>query len=233
MRLNYLPMLLACLTTATAAGCAQDEDFAIQCDNGYRLASAGEHKKAVPLLDACISSGKASPSVSRSAYSGRAWSHSNLGDAKSAVSDQENAFRLSQPVSYHEFINYASYLRAVGRYQDSLAPLMSAEAIDRTNGNVSMMTQYNLGWTLQELGKHEEAIAAFTRGIPAQPGYAFVYFRRGLSFEQTGQKEAARSDFEKVSRLVRPSEVKGISEMYLPKIREKLNEYGLALQFAS
>lgn len=218
-----------CIAAAGVIACSSDEDIANHCDLGYKSASAGEHKQAVPLLSACLNSGKASAAETRNAHEARAWAQSNLGDAMSAVADQESAFRLSRPDTHREFINYASYLRAAGRLEDSLAALKSAEAIENATGTVGMMTLYNLGWTLQELGKHEEAIAAFTRGIPAQPDYAFVYYRRGISLEKAGRKDAAYSDFEKVSRLIQPSQVTGLSAKYLPQVREKLNEHGLVL----
>ena len=218
-----------CIAAAGVIACSANVDASNQCNLGYKSASDGEHKQAISLLSACLNSGKASAAETRNAHEARAWAQSNLGDAMSAVADQESAFRLSRPDTHREFINYASYLRAAGRLEDSLAALKSAEVIESASGPVGMMTLYNLGWTLQELGKHEEACAAFTRGISAQPDYAFAYYRRGISLEKAGRKDAAYSDFEKVSRLIQPSQVTGLSAKYLPQVREKLNEHGLVL----
>ncbi len=92
------------------------------------------------------------------------------------------------------------------------------------------MTQYQLGWTYQELGRHEEAIAAFSKGIPQQADFAFAYYRRGLSFESLGQKEAARADFQKVRALVATADRGKVSDKELPDIRKKLAEYGVHLR---
>jgi len=82
-----------------------------------------------------------------------------------------------------------------GKHLNSLEPLLKAEVLDERSGHVSMMTQYNLGWSLYELGKYEEAISAFTKGIQDQPDYPFVYFRRGLAYDKIERVEKAESDF--------------------------------------
>lgn len=191
------------------------------------MASNGNYQEAIPVLTTCLKSQDGPSNTRRRAYEARAWAYSNQENPKAAVADQEAAFQIAPAGAHHEFINYASYLRAAGRVADSLAPLRSAEATDRAAGQVSMMTQYNLGWTLQELGQHEEAIAAFSRGIPVQSEYAFVYYRRGLSQEALGRKDAARADFEKVAGLIKTPEAERKSGKYLPQIREKLKEYGI------
>ena len=145
-----------------------------------------------------------------------------------AVSDQEAAFKISAATDYREFINYASYLRSANRIADSLAPLRAAEALDSAAGNIGMMTQYNLGWTLQELGQHEEAIASFSRGIPLQPDYAFVYYRRGISLEALGRKEEARTDFQMAAQLIKKSpDIERKSGKFMPQLREKFKAYGI------
>ena len=78
-------------------------------------------------------------------------------------------------VEYRDYINFAMYLRRVGHYEDSLRALHSAENLDKANDHPAMMTQYQIGWTLSALGRYDEAVTAFTRGIPDQPDYPFVY----------------------------------------------------------
>lgn len=124
-----------------------------------------------------------------------------------------------------QFINYALYLRKVGRFQDSLEAVLKAERID--SGNVNMMTQYNKGWSLLELGRYAEAVESFTKGVPYQPDYAFVYWRRGLAYEGLGETTRARADFEKTAKLLIEQDKVSEAEEFLPAMREKLRHYGL------
>ena len=70
-----------------------------------------------------------------------------------------------------------------------------------------MVTQYNLGWVLFELNRFEEAIEAFSKGIPQQPNYPFVYLRRGLAYLKQGDTKNARQDFDEFIALVGDQQV--------------------------
>ncbi len=227
MKRSLAPMFVVCLSQLGLTGCSPGSAGSKPCDVGYEMARAGNFQQAVSVLDTCINSGETVGETRRLAYQARAWAKSNLGDTNGALKDHEASLQIAPEAAYHEFINHASYLRATGRIEESLGPLHSAESIDKAEKQTSMMTQYNLGWTLQELGRHDEAITAFNRGIPQQPNYPFAYYRRGLSLEALGQKDAARVDFEKTADLIRPPEVEKTAGKYLPQIRKKLAEYGI------
>lgn len=197
------------------------------CDSGQDAAHSGKYPEAVELLARCLSDNNLSVDSRTRALQARAWAHANLKQHQLAVSDQEAAFALKAPSDYREFINYASYLRSVKRYEDSLRALRSAEAFEASSGTPSMMTHYNLGWTLHELGRYEEAAQAFSKGIPAQPDYPFVYWRRGLAFDAMGRKEDARKDFETFAMRFASFENKASVSDWLPAIREKLQQYGI------
>ena len=95
------------------------------------------------------------------------------------------------------------------------------------DGNVSMMTQYNKGWSLLELGQYAGAVEAFSKGIPIQPDFAFVYWRRGLAYEGLGDKKRAQADFEKSAKLlVEKNNVAAAGDL-LPAMRAKLRQYGI------
>ncbi len=220
-------LALLVISIAGMTGCTPRQPISDVCHRGYNMAVAGSFQEAIPVLSLCLESRDASPALRRQAYTARAWANKRLDKPTLAVADQEAAFQIDPAKSYHEFINYAFYLRAAGRASDSLAPLKSAEAMDKAKGWTSMMTQYHLGWTFQELKKHEEAVAAFSRGIPSQPEFAYAYYRRGLSQEALGRKDRARADFEKVNKLIKRSDRGNTSENELPELRKKLNEYGI------
>jgi len=84
---------------------------------------------------------------------------------------------------------------------------MGRKKIDQMQGHPSMMTQYNLGWSLYKIGRFEVAIEAFNTGIPIQPDYAFVYFRRGLAYVKLGKEAQAKEDFSEFLILVGDQEV--------------------------
>jgi tetratricopeptide (TPR) repeat protein len=108
--------------------------------------------------------------------------------------------------------------------------VLSAERIE--GEKVSMMTQYNKGWSLLELGRHKEAVEAFTKGLPIQPDYAFVYWRRGLAYESLGNKELAKRDFERCAELLISKNNVAAAGDLLPAMRQKLRQYGLDDRYA-
>jgi tetratricopeptide (TPR) repeat protein len=204
---------------------------ASECDKGEERIRSGQFSDAVDLLSRCLAVKGLNESARARTLQLRAWAYFNLRKNMLAVSDQEAAFKIKPPSDYREFINYSLYLRRVGRYEDSLRAVRSAEEFDQKSGQVSMMTQYHLGWTLSELGRYEEAVKAFTSGIPAQPDYPFVYWRRGLAFEALDRKEDARKDFETAARFIVESKNKWEGEDLLIAIRAKLRQYGLERKY--
>ena len=211
-----------------AVGCSGDAPVA-NCEYGVNAAREGKYEEAVKVISSCLVSPGLAVNARADALQARAWAHSKLSQDSLAVEDQEAAFKLRSP-DYREFISYASYLRRVGRHQDSLDAVLAAERTE--GGKVSMMTQYHKGWSLLELGRHKEAAEAFTKGIPAQPDYAFVYWRRGLAYEGLGKKQLARRDFEHCAQLlISKNEVASAGEL-LPAMRAKLRQYGLDKRFS-
>jgi tetratricopeptide (TPR) repeat protein len=206
-------------------GCADSEIPTMMCQAGADAARTGDYEQAVSMISTCLTMPGLPKDERANALEARAWSYSNLKQHALAIGDEEAAHKLRPPSEYRQFINYATYLRRVGRIQDSLNAVLAAERLEA--GKVSMMTQYNKGWSLLELGRHAEAVAAFTKGIPVQPDYAFVYWRRGLAHEGVGDKAQARADFEKSARLlIEKNNIAAAGEL-LPAMREKLRQYGI------
>jgi tetratricopeptide (TPR) repeat protein len=218
------------LTLAVAfGGCSTTEDPSALCRAGSEVAHSGDAAEAVSLLSTCLALPGLPEEERVDALQVRAWAYSNLGQYALAVADQEASYKLQAPTRYLQFINYAFYLRSAGRAQDSLHAVLAAEALEA--GKVSMMTQYNKGWSLAELGRHREAVEAFTKGIPIQPDYAFVYWRRGLAYEGLGDRKAAQADFETSARLLTEKDNVAAAGQLLPAMREKMRAYGLDKRF--
>lgn len=181
--------------TFSLPGCGQIDKW-YYCGYGHKNAENKNYETAIRLLDNCLELGSLLPKQQVFYLQTRAWAHFSLDNYSKALQDQEKSFKLIPPTTHREFINHAAYLRMVGRSLESLEPLLKAEVLDERDGrHPSMMTQYNLGWSLYEIGRYDEAIAAFTKGIPSQPDYPFVYFRRGLAYDKIDQVKKAESDF--------------------------------------
>lgn len=206
-------------------GCADRGLPAAICHAGIDAAHKGDHEQAVVIITTCLAMPWLPMAERADALEARAWSYSCLRQYAQAVQDQEAAYELRPPSEYRQFINYASYLRGRGRLQDSLNAVVTAEGME--GGKVSLMTQYNKGWSLLELARYREAVDAFSKGIPIQPDYAFAYWRRGLAHEGLGDRASALADFEKAARLLIEKNNVAAAGDLLPAMREKLRQHGL------
>jgi tetratricopeptide (TPR) repeat protein len=205
------------------AGCSPVKKW-YYCGNGHKSAQNENHEKAIDLLDTCLEIHSLSAQQQAFYLQARAWAQFSLENFQNALRDQEKSFELIPPTSQKEYINHAAYLRMTGNLIDSLKPLLKAEALDEIAGQVSMLTQYNLGWSLYELGRYSEAISAFTSGISDQPDYPFVYFRRGLAYDKIDRVDQAESDFiEFVSFF--ENEDKGFNDRFSGQLIEASQKY--------
>jgi len=223
--MNRVRVAIACAWLLLGAGCGNEVAEAM-CETGTQAAREGKHEQAVVAIAGCLAQAGLSDMTRAHALQSRAWSYSSLSQYPLAVADQEAAFKLRPATDYREFINYAVYLRHVGRHEQSLYAVLSAERI-QGGSKARMMTQYHKGWALLELGRHKEAVEAFTEGVPDQPDYAYVYWRRGLAHEALGDKQLAARDFERCAQLlIDKREVASAGEV-VPALKEKLRQYGL------
>lgn len=201
------------------------------CAEGERANVAAEYVQAEKAMSACLATPGLDKAARRRALQVRAWASYSLERDASAVRDQEASFQISPPNTISEMINYASYLRRVARYEDSLQVLLAVEKADAAAGGPGMMTQYNLGWTLAELGRHEQAIKAFSVGIPLQPEYPFAYWRRALSYEALGRRAQAHADIERAAALMKHGEMTFPDSALTRALRKKVKEYGLGKKY--
>ena len=224
--MNIQPILFILLLSITF-GCDNNAKISA-CETGGVAASHGQFPLAIQELDQCLSIAHLDQALKTKVLRARAWAHYNLHNETQAIVDQEEAFKLGSPRNYEALINYASYLRSAQRYQDSLAPLYQALAIDEKNAHVRMMTLYNLGWSLQKLGEYQQSIDFFTKGIPAQPEFPFVYWKRGLSYHALGLKEEAKKDFQQFRMLYNKNNL-AIPPSWKQEILDTLSLYKLTL----
>jgi tetratricopeptide (TPR) repeat protein len=57
-----------------------------------------------------------------------------------------------------------------------------------------MMFHYHRGWTLNLLGRYEEAVAEFTEGLKTQPDYQGAFDRRACAYARLGRLPEALAD---------------------------------------
>ena len=197
------------------------------CEQGEVALERSQFADVVSSLSNCLANRSLDSASRRRALQVRAWAYYSLHQDNAAVHDQEASFREGGPTEYREFINYSSYLRRVSRFEDSLGALREAERIDLRSGKVSMMTQYNLGWTLTELRRYDEAVKVLTDAIPLQPEFPFVYWRRALVFEALGRTSEARRDIESAAKILMTGPMKFPEDEFKIALRKKIRQYNL------
>lgn len=186
---------------------------------------------AVSTLSDCLANLNLDSAARKRALQVRAWAYFSLHQDKAAVLDQEASFKVDRPKEYREFINYSSYLRRVSRHEDSLSALRAAESIEQQSGKLSMMTQYNLGWTLTELQRYDEAVTVLTKAIPLQPDYPFVYWRRALALEALGRIGEAKQDIDSAARTMMNGSIKFPDDEFKVALRKKIQKYNLQKKY--
>ena len=205
------------------SGCGQVEKW-YYCGYGQQSVKNQDYTGAVRLLGTCLELQTLLPEQRASYLQSRALAHFSLDHFAAALRDQEASFRLVAPSTQRELVNHAVYLRLSGKPLASLDPLREAEMIDEREGRASMMTQYNLGWSLYELGRYDEAIAAYSKGITSRPYYAFAYFRRGLAYDKVGRVAQAEDDFDMFVSILHGEDIE-FKEGFVDELRKTSLRY--------
>lgn len=197
------------------------------CDGALKATRDGD-SSAILLLTDCVSSSEAD-SLRAQALQYRAWLYFSSGNFQEAAFDQEKSLSLTPSPSYESLINHSLYLRRAQRFEESLALAKLAQAVESRSGDTtSMMTQYHLGWSYFELGRYDEAVTAFSRGIPFQPDYSAVYWLRAQSYEKLGDKAKAEADLRTLNELLQTPRGRRDLGKWLAAASEKLKALGLS-----
>ncbi|WP_031361412.1 tetratricopeptide repeat protein [Caballeronia sordidicola] len=127
-----------------------------------------------------------------------------LHDDRAALDTQLAAIELMPKPTDLQLLLASRLYRSNKRNDESLATLnrvRDAHEVAHDMDRVLGMPYYQeLGSTLAAMGRHQEAIDAFTEGIPLEPALADVYRRRAIEREATGDTTGARADYVQFAR---------------------------------
>src|SRR5262249_44769472 len=118
------------------------------------------------------------------------------------------------------------------RYQEALDQLQTASTY--APGRKELL--YGFGDVYSKLGRNADAVAAFNQLIARDPRYAIAALNEligreprhplahtslGLAYEATGNKEQARSSFEKAVDVAANEKYTDVAREHLAKLQEK------------
>lgn len=188
------------------------------CAVGAEFVRRDLYHDAIVPLSRCLSA-DLTDDVRAYVLGARAYAYGKENQFEQAVEDQKAFIALQKPQDARPLIMLGMYYRELKQYDKSLEVLKTASEY-----GAGMGVYYHTGLTLHQAGRYEEAIKAYTKGIPKQPDYPYVFYRRALSYEAIGDMDRARRDFSRAFELVP-------KDGYEPDIAAKLNEYGFNPKF--
>jgi len=194
------------------------------CDLGVQAAKRKEHPVAISHYTACLRTAVTLPDRAR-ALRNRALSYNELRQYALAVEDQRQALSLEAPTTVWPLVMMSVYYRGVKQYEAALAALKAATKLDEDGPGTGpgMAVYYHTGQTLHAMGRYQEAIEAYTLGIPKQPDFGYALYRRALSYEAIGNREMAKRD------LFRAAELEP-RDGYERDVAAKIKQYGLPVR---
>ena len=206
------------------------------CGGIRQLAIEKAYEAAHARVRQCIALADTLPGGSGYVLGLDAWALFGMERYEEAVSAQEAAnFYLQGDGDGDEirgFLQLSLYAYKASRLPLAIRSAQAARKIAISNGGTTMPIQYHLGRALRAAGRHNEAIAALSEGIPFQPLYPFAYWERALAYEETQDSRAAEQDLEVVAHLLQSeAEREEIDEPFLRNVEAKLDEYEIPIQW--
>lgn len=204
-------ILVTVLLVSIQAGAQPPGDCAV----GAQFVKRGLYHDSINPLSRCLSA-DLTDEVRAYILGARAYAYGEVSQFEQAMEDQRAFIALQKPQDARPLIMLGMYYRELKQYDKSLEALKTANEYGSGMG-----IYYHTGLTLHQAGRYKEAIEAYTKGIPKQPNYAYVFYRRALSYEAVEDRDRARRDFSRAFELVP-------KDGYEAEIAAKLNEYGFS-----
>lgn len=134
------------------------------------------------------------------AYEYVAYTISALGGYDDAIALYRDAETKWPKHDFWARIELVRNYRILRQYDKALAELEEiAKAYPTTMG---MAYYYHRGWTLNEAGRFDEALAAFDKGLEQQPDYSWALMRRACARAGLGKLREALEDQEQGAKLL-------------------------------
>ena len=196
-----------------------------RCIEGDKAAQSDKFAAAVEHFTACLGNAGLTTASKARALLNRALAYGELKQWSRALEDQKAGLALEAPRNVWPLVMLAVYHRELKQYEPALAALRAAMSLDEDGPGTGpgMAVHYQMGQTLHAMGRYQDAIEVYTRGIPKQPDYGYALYRRALAYEAVGDREMAKRD------LFRAAELEP-RDGYEADVAAKLKEYGFTVR---
>lgn len=178
-------------------------DVLATCQRSNIEGRAGHLDEAIRLANECLASHSLPVSVRATMLQQLALLELVGQHARAALDAQMASVDLSAMPTL-QLITLAHLYRINDRYNDTAVTLDRLHAKYETAPDIDHalgMAYYDeRGWALLGLGRRQEAIDAFTHGIPLQPALAEAYLGRAEAREAIGDSTGARTDYTQFAR---------------------------------
>lgn len=210
---------MSSFATSNIAPTPQDD-----CEAGINSAQSKHCSTAITQLSNCLARELPAPAQSF-VLQARAQCFLTLKQPELALKDQKASLAIDPPKDVWPFVMLGVYYRELKQYYLSLDALKNALKFDEDGPGTGpgMAVYYHTGQTLHAAGRYEEAVEAYTIGIPKQPDYGYALYRRAISYESLGDKVQAKRDFFRAAEL----EPK---EGYEEDMKAKFAEFGISVK---
>lgn len=126
--------------------------------------------------------------------------YANLGAYEEAFADFERMYRLEIAQPFWSLVRRAGLLKRLGQYEEALDVL--DELLVARGYQPAMPIFYHMGLIYVKMQDYEQAVAAFDKGIPAQPDYGWAFIKRSCAKAKLGKYDEALEDYLKGRQLV-------------------------------
>jgi tetratricopeptide (TPR) repeat protein len=221
--------LRATLAVALAAICshAAAQQPQLACVSGQDAIQRRSFSTALSHLTRCLEIRSLSDRDVAAALQMRAQAHSQTGNPLKASEDYQRSLELRPPDIAWDLMPLGIYLREAGKPAESLQVMERALKLDEDGpgSGPGLGVYFHLGWALHDLRRYDEAVGAYTAGIPKQQRFEGIYLRRALAYEALGNREAAKAD---LVRVIAIGTARGLDPTQAPdEYRKKFVEYDL------
>lgn len=183
----------------------KDPDYALAyagLADSYTMLAAGEYAVLSPAE--AVPKAKAAAEKALQLDNALAEAHSTLGylkwsfdwDWQRAESEYQQAIALnpSYATAHHW---YSIYLVEVGHFDEAVAEIRKAEALDP----LSLIINADDGWILYNARRYDEAIQEVSRALELDPTFASAHWTLGLAYGGKGMSRKAIAEFQKAVKL--------------------------------